>query len=205
MAFPLQFTCPFLLASASPRRRALLEQLQIQFSVEVSPADESVDGTRPPDVMAQHLASRKATPIAERTPTALVLAADTVVAHDGDVLEKPTSPAHARRMLRRLSGTTHEVHTGFALQHAASDRHVAQTSTTTVSFAPLSNQEIEAYVDTRSPMDKAGGYGIQDHTAPLFVRGISGDYYTVVGLPLRSFYECLHSTFQDLLQDHGSS
>ncbi|MFP4228754.1 MAG: Maf family protein [Salinivenus sp.] len=200
MVFPLHFTCPFVLASASPRRRALLDQLQIEFSVQVSPADETLDGPRSPVSMVRDLATRKATPVSRQNPAALVLAADTVVAHDGDVLEKPTSPSHAHRMLRRLSGTTHEVHTGFALHHADSDRQAAQVCSTAVSFASLSDQEIDAYVETRSPMDKAGGYGIQDHTAPLFVEGLSGDYYTVVGLPLHALYACLKSDFADLIR-----
>jgi septum formation protein len=199
MPFPLTFTCPVILASESPRRRVLLEQIRLQFEVAVSPAEETVDDSPPPARLVRRLAARKATPVATTHPSALVLAADTVVAHQDDILEKPSSPAHARRMLRRLSDTTHQVHTGFALHHAASERQVAAVDTTTVAFAPLSDEEIDAYVDTGSPLDKAGGYGIQDHTAPLFVKHITGDYYTVVGLPLRALYERLLDDFPDLV------
>jgi septum formation protein len=102
-------------------------------------------------------------------------------------------------MLHRLSGTTHSVYTGIALHHAASDRAVKAGEETEVSFAPLRSEEITAYVDTGSPMDKAGGYGIQDHTAPFFVERLQGDYYNVVGLPLRRLYSTLQKQFGDLL------
>lgn len=200
MSFPPQFTCPFILASESPRRRALLEQVHIQFEVAVSPADESVNGTPPPPALVRQLALRKVAPVANANPSALVLAADTVVAHEEEVLEKPSSPAHARRMLRRLRDTTHQVHTGVALHHDASNREVGFVDTTSVTLASLTDREIDDYVDTESPLDKAGGYGIQDHTAPFFVEEIVGDYYTVVGLPLHLLYERLTDDFQDLLR-----
>jgi septum formation protein len=191
---------PFILASQSPRRRELLNQIGLDFRVHASPADETTDAPLPPPEMARTFATQKAQLVAAEHPSALVLAADTVVIHDGDLLEKPSSPAHARRMLRRLSGTTHDVYTGVALHHRTSDRAVATGRTTHVTFAPLSDEEIQAYVETKSPMDKAGGYGIQDHTGPLFVKRIEGDYYNVVGLPLRHLYDTLQDHFPDLLQ-----
>lgn len=200
MSFPLRFTCPLILASESPRRRALLEQVRIQFDVAVSPADEQVDGHPAPPALVRQLAARKADPVASAHPSALVLTADTVVAHEGDVLEKPSSPSHARRMLHRLSGTTHQVHTGVALHHTASNRQVEFVDTTQVTFASLTDREIDDYVDTESPLDKAGGYGIQDHTAPFFAEQLTGDYYTVVGLPLRSLYKRLTNDFADLVR-----
>jgi len=132
-------------------------------------------------------------------PSALVLAADTVVAHDGGILNKPDDPAHARTMLRRLSGTAHTVYTGMALAHAPTDRGVATVEATDVVLGTLSEAEIEAYVASGSPMDKAGGYGIQDRAAPFFVERIDGDYYNVVGLPLRGLYTTLRREFGDLL------
>lgn len=200
MLFPLQFACPFILASESPRRRALLEQVHIHFNVIGSPAEERVDGNPPPTAMVRQLALRKARPVADAHPSALVLAADTVVAHGEHILEKPATASHARRMLHRLSGTTHEVHTGVALHHTASNRQVEFVDTTAVTVASLTDREIDAYVDTKSPLDKAGGYGLQDHTAPFFVEEIVGDYYTVIGLPLRSLYEHLTNDFQDLVR-----
>jgi septum formation protein len=130
-----------------------------------------------------------------------VLAADTVVAHDGEILNKPESPGHAETMLRRLSGTSHTVYTGIALAHAATDRETTAVEETDVVLAPLTDAEIRTYVDSGSPMDKAGGYGIQDHTAPFFVERIEGDYYNVMGLPLRRLYQTLRREFGDLLAD----
>lgn len=192
-------TAPLLLASQSPRRRALLEQLGLSFRVEVSPADEHIDEATPPAETARVLAARKAQPVATAHPSALVLAADTVVGLDGALLEKPDSPQAARDMLRRLSGRTHTVYTGLALHHAETDRAVVTGEETKVTFGALDDAEIEAYVATDSPMDKAGGYGIQDHTAPLFIDHLDGDYYNVVGLPLRRLYRTLRTDFSDLL------
>lgn len=194
----LNLTVPFILASQSPRRRTLLEQLGVSFRVQVSPADEQIEASWSPDETARKLADRKAEPVSRARPSALVLAADTIVAHRNDVLEKPDTPQHARDMLRRLSNTTHTVYTGLALHHANTDRAVVTGQATEVTFGPLDDAEIEAYVATKSPMDKAGGYGIQDHTAPLFIDHLDGDYYNVVGLPLRRLYLTVRNEFSDL-------
>jgi septum formation protein len=137
--------------------------------------------------------------VAQAHPSALVLAADTIVVHDDTVLEKPGSAEEATRMLRRLSDATHTVYTGLALHHQASGRRVTTGRGTDVTFASLSAGEIEAYVATGSPLDKAGAYGIQDPTGALFVEELRGDYYNVVGLPLRTLYVTLRSDFADLL------
>jgi septum formation protein len=196
---------PLVLASQSPRRRRLLEQLGVSFSVERSPADETLEGDPSPKKRARQLAARKARPVADSHPSALVLAADTIVIHDDTVLGKPDSPDEAKRMLRRLSDTTHVVYTGLALEHAALGRNVTEGRATQVTFRALSAPEIEAYVSTGSPMDKAGAYGIQDHTGPLLVEEIRGDYYGVVGLPLRVLYRTLQTHFQDLLTPAAAS
>lgn len=196
----LSVSPPFILASQSPRRRVLLEQVGVDFRVQVSPADERTDEPLSPEETARALATKKGRAVATDHPSALVLAADTVVIHENDLLGKPSSPAHARRMLQRLSDTTHTVYTGVALHHAKSERAVATGRATHVTFADLSDAEIRAYVETESPMDKAGGYGIQDHTGPLFVDHLEGDYYNVVGLPLRLLYRTLQDHFDDLLQ-----
>lgn len=195
------FSVPLILASESPRRRSLLEQIGLGFSVEVSPADETTEESLPPRRTARRLASKKARPVAAAHPSALVLAADTIVIHDDDVLEKPGSAAEARSMLRRLSDTTHTVYTGIALHHADSNRAVDTGRATEVTFGALRDEEIRAYVATESPMDKAGGYGIQDHTGPLFVDRLDGDYYNVVGLPLRHLYLTIRDQFSDLLME----
>ena len=197
----LQLSTSFILASQSPRRQALLDRIGVPFQVQVSPADEALAEPKPPSAVVQTLAQRKVRPVASEHPSALVLAADTVVTHDGEILNKPEDPSHAREMLRRLSGTTHTVHTGIALAQAATDREATAGEGTDVRLAPLSDAEIRAYVESGSPMDKAGGYGIQDHTAPFFVERIEGDYYNVVGLPLRRLYQTLRREFDDLLSD----
>lgn len=194
----LNVTVPFILASQSPRRRALLEQIGASFRVQVSPADEQIEESLSPEETARRLADRKAQPVSRDHPSALVLAADTIVAHRGDLLEKPDTPQQARDMLRRLSNSTHTVYTGLALHHADTDRAVVTGQATDVTFGALDKAEIEAYVATKSPMDKAGGYGIQDHTAPLFIDHLEGDYYNVVGLPLRRLYLTVRKEFSDL-------
>nr|WP_228702770.1 Maf family protein [Salisaeta longa] len=196
---PMQLTAPLILASQSPRRRTLLAQLNLSFMVQVSPANEFMREVPPPADYVEELALRKVRPVADDHPEALTLAADTVVALDDDILEKPANPAAARQMLRRLSGETHTVYTGLALMHRASGRVDAEVFSTDVTMASLSDDEIDAYVATGSPLDKAGGYGIQDAMGPLFVEHIAGDYYTVMGLPLRGLYQLLRRSFGDLV------
>ncbi|WP_118840846.1 Maf family protein [Salinibacter ruber] len=196
----LQLSCPLLLASQSPRRRALLDRIDVPFEARVSPADETLAPSVAPAEAVRTLARRKARPVAADRPSSLVLAADTVVAHDGEILNKPEDSSHARAMLRRLQDTSHAVYTGVSLMHAGSDRTATAVETTAVVLGPLSDAEIRAYVSSGSPLDKAGGYGIQDHTAPFFVERIEGDYYNVVGLPLRRLYRTLRASFADLLE-----
>lgn len=197
----LQLSCSLILASQSPRRHALLERIKVPFRVQVSPANETLTAPEPPSAAVQTLAQRKAYPVATEHPAALVLAADTVVAHDGEILTKPENPSRAHTMLHRLSGTSHTVYTGIALMHLASNRETTAVEDTKVVFGPLSDSEIQTYIDSESPMDKAGAYGIQDHTAPFFVERVEGDYYNVVGLPLRCLYRTLRHDFDDLLAD----
>lgn len=194
----MHIATPFILASQSPRRRRLLERLGLDFTVHVSPAEEVIPEATPPAELVQNLAAQKADPVAALYPDALVLAADTVVTFEDVILGKPTSTNDAAQTLRRLSGMTHTVYTGIVLQHRASDRTVTAAEATDVTFATLDDDEIAAYVATGSPMDKAGSYGIQDSFGALFVAGIRGDYYNVVGLPLRRFYQLLRLHFADL-------
>lgn len=195
----LHLRVPLVLASRSPRRRDLLRRLGLAFTV--CPGD--VDEVLPPDLTpadaAAAVARAKGEAVAPRFPEALTLAADTVVVLDGEALGKPRDPAEAVVMLRRLAGRTHTVCTGIALCHPASGRAAHATETTEVTFAPLDEHEIAAYVATGSPLDKAGAYGIQDDHGALFVSGIRGDYYNVVGLPLHRLYRLLRERFADLL------
>lgn len=188
---------PFILASQSPRRRRLLARLGLEFTVHVSPAEEVIPPDADPASLVETLAREKAAPVADAHPDALVLAADTVVALDGAILGKPASRTEAATMLQRLSGTTHTVYTGIALVHRRTDRTVTAVEATEVTFGVLDAEEVAAYVATGSPMDKAGSYGIQDDLGALFVERIAGDYYNVVGLPLRRLYRLLRAQFPE--------
>ena len=175
---------PLVLASTSPRRRELLGLLGLPFEVVGSGYDEAqVDPSAfaPPDYVTK-LASGKAAEVASRlNADTLVLGADTTVVLDGAYLNKPQDAADARRMLRALSGRTHQVYTGLCLIHGANT--LTAFAETEVTFDTLPDALIAAYVAGGEPLDKAGAYGIQGE-ALSFIPGISGDYFNVVGLPL---------------------
>jgi septum formation protein len=172
-----------ILASASPRRRQLLEQAGYEFVVQPADIDEE---DHPADLspgdLAQWLAVAKARVLAERFPRDVVLAADTVVAHETQLLGKPTDAEHARWMLQTLSGTTHHVFTGVALICRERGLERQTRAASAVHMRPLTEVEIEQYVASNDWMGKAGGYGIQD--ADPFVTRISGDLTNIVGLPM---------------------
>lgn len=175
-----------ILASASPRRRELMEKLHIPFQVVVSDAEEErPEGIRPEEVPV-YLASQKAEAVAARlagtrSQSDVIIGSDTIVLLEGRILGKPHSREEAFDMLKSLSGRMHSVLTGVCL--LSGDRRESFTSRTEVRFYPLSDEEIHAYIASGEPMDKAGAYGIQGDGA-LFVKEIRGDYYTVVGLPV---------------------
>jgi septum formation protein len=181
---------PVILASASPRRRDLLRQVGLEFSVQ--PTDETeaeVERDASPKGHALRSAEAKAVAISRAHPKALVLGADTVVALDRRVLGKPKSAAEARSMLETLSGRTHEVHTGVSVAYGG-HALLTDVETTHVTFRDLSGEQIEAYIATGEPMDKAGAYGIQGRGA-LLVEKVDGCYFNVVGLPLSRTSEML--------------
>lgn len=170
-----------ILASASPRRQELLRQVGLTFVVEPSNVDEAVSDPLSPEQLVEFLALSKAREVAARRPEALVLGADTIVVVDGQILGKPADRDHAIAMLERLAGREHRVMTGVALVQGG--REVVSHEVTVVRFGPLTRQQIERYVDSGEPMDKAGAYGIQGRAAAL-IQSIAGDYFNVVGLPL---------------------
>ena len=170
------------LASQSPRRRELLERLGLPFRTLVPDIDERMDRPLPPAELVAVISGEKARAAqALAGPEAIVIAADTVVALDGAVLGKPAGEADAARMLSALAGRTHHVYTGLTVLRGERVRTVSEE--TAVTFRPLTEQEIAAYVRTGEPLDKAGAYGIQGYGA-LLVEGIRGDYYNVMGLPV---------------------
>lgn len=181
-----------ILASQSPRRRELLSLIVPDFCV--CPADIEEKLMPEADLGAEvaRLAAGKAQVVADTHPQAAVIGSDTLVVCDGQALGKPTDATDAHRMLRLLSGRTHEVMTGLALW-VPEQQMRTDTIVTQVRFAALSESEIEDYIASGEPMDKAGAYGIQGLGA-RFIEEIEGDYYSVMGLPVRRLYERLRET-----------
>ncbi|PGT88171.1 MULTISPECIES: Maf family protein [Bacillaceae] len=170
-----------ILASASPRRKELLELLQLPFEVIASEVEEVVDEKLSPAEMVQSLAEQKAKSVAENVSNAFVIGSDTLVVYEGKMLGKPKDFSEAVQMLKMLSGKTHEVYTGVCLINNDDVRCFSEK--TSVTIYSLTDKEIDEYVQTGEPMDKAGAYGIQGYGS-LLVKEIHGDYYSVVGLPI---------------------
>jgi septum formation protein len=177
-----------ILASQSPRRRELLAQVGIAHEVQPADIDESLWEGESPEGHSMRLAREKATTIAAHEPGAAVIGSDTIVVVDGQILGKPRDAAGAKAMLARLSGRTHTVFTAVAV--ARGDRVVESVVRVGVTFRELASWEIDAYVATGEPMDKAGAYGIQGYGATIVER-IDGDYFAVMGLPLRTVVRLL--------------
>jgi septum formation protein len=177
-----------ILASQSPRRRELLALVGIAHDVQPADIDESyLTGERPRD-HAERLARGKAEAVAAREPDAVVIGSDTIVVVDGDVLGKPSDENDAVRMLARLAGRSHIVITAVAVAWRGETRSAVEE--VGVTFHPLSRAEIDAYIATREPMDKAGAYGIQGYGATIVAR-VDGDYFAVMGLPLQRLIRVL--------------
>ena len=191
-----------ILASASPRRKELLEKLDLDFSVCPADIDESLLPDEDAAMYPLRTAVQKAMAVAKTTEDALVIAADTVVAVDDDILGKPRDEAEAKAMLQRLSGREHIVITGIGVVDTVSGRTLSATEQTIVYFHPLRDEEIDAYIATGECMDKAGSYGIQGKGS-LLVRKIDGDYFNVMGLPLSRLYRLLLNIDADILKKTG--
>lgn len=176
------------LASNSPRRRELLADLGIDFEVRtIAGIDESYPASLPVMDIAEHISHKKALAYkATMAPDELIITADTVVILGNEVLGKPASEDDARRMLRELSGKTHQVVTGVTI--VTSDTTRSFSAVTQVEFAPLSDDDINYYVEHYHPLDKAGAYGIQEWIGCMGVRHINGSFYNVMGLPLHRLY-----------------
>ena len=186
-----------ILASQSARRRDILENLGVQFEIKVSSVDESMDPALSAGENTSAVSLRKAEAVEKELGVcpeddALIIASDTVVVCDGVILGKPKDKAHATSMMRMLSGRRHSVISGIAVIYRG--KRVSAYEETEVEFRTLTDSEIEAYVSTDEPYDKAGGYGIQDKAA-VFVRGIHGDYLNVVGLPVYRLCRILKKEF----------
>ncbi|QDS35110.1 Maf family protein [Brevibacillus brevis] len=174
---------PLILASSSPRRRELLQALSLSFTVITSDVDETTAEHLSASEVVEELSLRKAKEVASRLTEGVVLGSDTVVVLDGQILGKPVDETDAFRMLSMLQGQEHTVYSGVALIDVETGRAEVSHSLTHVRIRALTEQEIKSYIATGEPMDKAGSYAIQGIGATI-VEGITGDYFTVVGLPL---------------------
>ena len=187
-----------ILASQSPRRKELLGLFHIPFTVCASDADETMDPNLPPEAEVARVSRLKAEAV-PHSDTDVVVAADTIVVCDGQVLGKPQSREHAIEMLTLLSGRDHQVMTGLTVLAKGQCRSV--TEITDIHFRELTAKEICRYVDTGEPMDKAGSYGIQGGAA-LFAEKMHGDYYNVMGLPVCCLGKILRQLAPELLEEN---
>lgn len=184
-----------ILATASPRRHQLFQQMGINVQIKPSNIDEKEDLSLPKGKIAESLARQKGEHIAQKSNNAIIISADTIVVHKNKVLGKPTSEDDAVQMLTDLSGQTHSVYSGVFVAEVDENGTIVNSLSfserTKVTFSTLNVSEIKRYVNTGSPMDKAGAYGIQDDLGALFVESIQGDFYNVVGFPINAFYQRL--------------
>ena len=177
-----------ILASRSPRRQYLLKQIGLSFEVKESGIAEDFDNIKAPIDYVKILSQEKAFKVGADVENAFIIGADTIVVLDGIILGKPSDYTDAVRMLNLLSGRTHKVFTGFTILDKPSNKYISDFEETDVTFRVLKLNEIDEYVKSGSPMDKAGSYGIQDDYGAVFVKSISGCFYNVVGFPLTKFY-----------------
>ena len=186
-----------ILASQSPRRKELLGLFHIPFIIRVSDADETMDPNAPAAQQVAQVSRRKAEAVS-REPDDVVIAADTIVVCNGEILGKPRDAADASRMLHMLSGRDHQVMTGMTVLRG--DRCLVCTEITNIHFRDLTDREIDAYIRTGEPMDKAGSYGIQGGAA-LFAERLVGDYYNVMGLPVCRLGQLLREIAPEIMEE----
>ncbi|HUP59276.1 MAG TPA: Maf family protein [Thermoanaerobaculia bacterium] len=190
----------FILASASPRRRELLASIGIEFDVLPSHIAEVRGEGEAPEEYVARLSREKALWLASEHPTRWVIAADTTVLLGDQLLEKPIDAADAARMLATIAGRTHVVYTGVTLQNLEREHHETRVAESEVRMLPLSEREIEWYVRTGEPLDKAGAYAVQGVGA-MFIDSIHGSYTNVVGLPLATLFQMLRRAGVDPLAE----
>lgn len=183
-----------ILASNSPRRREILENAKVRFSVKGSHINEIIKDNESPEETVMRLAYEKALDISKDNKDALVIGADTIVVINDTILGKPKDEQEAYDMIKLLSGKTHYVITGFALINLSLDKKVIDHQISKVTFKELPNDCIKDYIQTKESLDKAGAYGIQGYGA-LLVNNIEGDYFNIVGLPISKISDCLKDHF----------
>ena len=181
-----------ILASQSPRRKQLLEWAEIDFEVVVSEADESYPNNLPVEDVPVFIARNKAKAVQQKLKKdSIILAADTIVVLDNEVITKPENRDHAIKILKSLSGKTHSVITGVVLLQDS--KEISFADVTQVEFHPLTNEQIIFYVDKYKPYDKAGAYAIQEWIGVVGIKSINGDFYNVMGLPVSRVVQHLNS------------
>jgi septum formation protein len=179
-----------ILASASPRRKELLEKIGLKFEVDASDCEKEIDLTPEPDELVRRISMTKAESVAARHENAIIIAADTIGVIGKKILGKPQTANEASKMLQEISGKSHLVITGFTILDTGTNKIFTGTVSTTVHVKKLTQKEIAAYVKTGEPLDKAGAYAIQGLGA-VIIEKIEGDYYNVMGLPLQALTEAL--------------
>jgi len=178
------------LASASPRRKELLEKTGLRFDVDPVETDENMESGKNPHEIVRKISLQKALSVSGRHKDTVIIAADTIGFLNGQIIGKPHNSDEAKKILQLLSGKSHTVITGFTIIDSANNKTVSRSVETKVFIKKLSQQEIDAYLSTGEPLDKAGAYGIQG-LGSVIVEKIEGDYYNVVGLPLNALSEAL--------------
>ena len=179
------------LASSSPRRKKLLQQLNIPFNTIKVDIDEKVRKNEPPVKAVKRLSLEKMEMAKKVIENGIIITADTIVVFNGSIIGKPIDEKDAERLLKKLSGRVHKVYTGFCVLNTINGKIITDYEKTFVKFRKLNKKEISEYVATGSPLDKAGAYGIQDDFGAVFVEKINGCYYNVVGLPLPKVYKSI--------------
>lgn len=190
-----------ILASASPRRKELLEKIGVTFTVDPSTCEEIIADKDPAKVVLS-LSHQKALDVAKKYDEALIIGADTIVSKDNQIMGKPKDEEEAFRMLWLLQGDIHQTYTGVTVVHKQGKESKIYSfySVSDVSFYSMTEGQIRSYINSKEPMDKAGAYGIQGKSA-VFIKEIKGDYNTIVGLPVAKLYQTLLSEGIDLLHD----
>ena len=187
----IKFSSPVYLASKSPRRKKLLNQLNIKFKVISIHINEESKNGETPSGMVKRLSKEKLSKARKKINDGIIITADTIVVIDNIILGKPKDEKDAERILKKLSGRTHTVYTGYSVFNCTNNKSITNYKKTSVTFRELENDEIKDYIASGTPMDKAGAYGIQDDFGAVFIKKINGDYYNVVGLPLFGLYDSL--------------
>lgn len=187
----LKTNLPIYLASKSPRRRKLLKLLGVNFKLfSVNFNEEIFDGEHPSQTV-KRLAYHKYLIASKKIKNGIIITADTIVVLNNKIIGKPSDKKDAFKILKKLSGKTHLVYTGFVVANTETNKQIIDYEKTKVTFRKISDEEIREYIESGSPMDKAGAYGIQDDFGAVFIKKIEGCYYNVVGLPLSKIYIAL--------------